>query len=242
MSALSRKALRGQLIAAGILTEFGDVSGAEFDHPDAALLAAIARHELRWNSYSEMRRRSRLTPSEKAARQDHYFAGDQARDLIVLLAAKTSKGARAKAEWVAKQFGPYRGKPYGGMYSHAASALRDALRGPVFFTSDRRGHAKRRQEIEFSAANDDRLLAVLDEYKEVRRRARPDDLWGRGPDPETLAALYHMMALEADITRTPAITWPGIYAKLQATTPSAAIALHWAPLRSAIIDVLEVGL
>jgi hypothetical protein len=49
--------VRIALQAAGVLTETGEVCGAEVDRPDARLLALLARHDLAWTTYIAIQRK-----------------------------------------------------------------------------------------------------------------------------------------------------------------------------------------
>jgi hypothetical protein len=83
-------------------------------------------------------------------------------------------------------------------------------------------------------------LALVDEFRDIRPLARPDDLYGDGPTPEQRALLHRYIKLQDRLAQTPAMAGPGILAKLLATLPSRKTARRWCSLlRSAMLDLLE---
>ena len=122
-----RVTIRAALQAAGLLTEAGEVFGAEANRPDARLLALVARYNLAWTTYIAIWSKRRKQPGEKAAGHDHYKAAEAAAEQVAVIPATRVEGARCKAQLAIDRSG-------GNIDAALVSALQDALRGPAPLT------------------------------------------------------------------------------------------------------------
>ena len=227
------------LQAAGLLTETGEVCGAEVDRPDARLLALLARHDLAWTTYVAIQRKRWRQPGETAAGRAHYATAEAVAEQVAAIPAATVEGARGKAQLAIAH-------TLGNIDAAAVSALRDALRGPAPPLSPLGGKRRRSQSQPragvFTAPSEEPLLGLIHEYRNVRHLARLDEPYGTHRDPARDEFIRRFIVLHGRLVRTPALTGPGILAKLRATLPSRGTVRKWRPLlRSAMLDMLEFG-
>jgi len=89
--------IRVGLRAAGLLTETGEVCGAEVDRPDARL-ALIARHDLAWTTYIAIQRKRWRQPGETAEGHEHFATAEAVAEQVAAIPAATVEGARGKAQ------------------------------------------------------------------------------------------------------------------------------------------------
>jgi hypothetical protein len=234
-----RVAIRAALQVAGILTETGDIRGAEADRPDARLLALIAQYHLTWETYVAIWRKGCKQPGEKDAAHEHYAAAERAAEQIAVIPATTIDGAHAKAQLAID-------RTLSNVDAAAISALRDALLGPAPLVPPAAGKPRRSRQlpaaVAFTPPDDGPLLALIDEYRSVRQLARPEEPYGSRCDQTQQDMIRRYIALHDRLANTPALTGPGIRAKLLATLPSRETTRRWGSLlRSAMLDMLEVG-
>ena len=231
--------IRVALQAAGLLTKAGEVCGAEVDRPDARLLALLARHDLAWTTYIAIQRKRWRQPGETAAGHEHFAMAEAVAEQIAAIPAATVEGARGKARLAIA-------RTLGNIDAAAVSALRDALRGPappLSPPSGKRGLSQRQPRAGVSPAPSEQpLLALIHEYRNVRHLARLDEPYGTHRDPARDELIRRFIVLHDRLVQTPALTGPGILAKLRATLPSRGTVRRWRPLlRSAMLDMLEFG-
>ena len=226
--------IRVALQAAGLLTETGEVRGAEVDRPDARLLALLAGHDLAWTTYIAIQRKRWRQAGETAVSREHFAMAEAAAEQIAAIPAATVKGARGKAQLAIA-------RTLGNIDAAAVSALQDALRGPAPPGGNRRRSQRQPRVGVFMAPSEQPLLALIDEYQNVRHLARLDEPYGTRRDPARGELIRRFIVLHDRLAETPALTGPGILAKLRATLPGPGMARKWPLLRSAMLDMVEFG-
>ena len=231
--------IRVGLQAAGLLTETGEVCGAEVDRPDARLLALLARHDLAWTTFIAIQRKRWRQPGETAAGHEHFATAEAVAEQVAAIPAATVEGARGKAQLAIA-------RTHGNIDAAAVSALQDALRGPAPPLSPQGGKLRRSQRQPGADVStppaEEPLLALIHEYRSVRLLARLDEPYGTHRDPARAELIRRFIVLHDRLVQTPALSGPGILAKLQATLPSRGTGHKWQPLlRSAMLDMVEFG-
>jgi hypothetical protein len=227
--------IRVGLQAAGLLTETGEVCGAEVDRPDARLLALLARHDLAWTTFIAIQRKSWRQPGETAAGHEHFATAEAVAEQLAATPAATVEGARGKAQLAIA-------RTLGNLDAAAVSALQDALRGPAPPLSPPGGKRRRSQrQPGATAPSEEPLLVLIHEYRSVRHLARLDQPYATHRDPARAELIRRFIVLHDRLVQTPALSGPGILAKLRATLPSRGTAHRRPLLRSAMLDMMEFG-
>jgi hypothetical protein len=231
--------IRVALQAAELLTETGEVCGAEVDRPDARLLALLARYDLAWTTFIAIQRKRWRQPGETAAGHKQFAAAEAVAEQVAAIPAATVEGARGKAQLAIA-------RTLGNIDAAAVSALQDALRGPAPPLSPpggKRRRSRRQPGADVSTApSEEPLLALIHEYRRVKLLARVDEPYGTHRDQAREEFIRRFIVLHDRLVQTPALSGPGILAKLRATLPSRGTAHKWRPLlRSAMLDMVEFG-
>jgi hypothetical protein len=252
----SRAAIYAALHAAGIVTAEGGITGPLLDTPDAAVFALIERRELALALYVAADKRRRKTPIEKAACHHQYELAEAAVEELADVPAATAEGALAKAAIALPIIGAF--------HRLVVSALRDALGAPTAAARPEpaTGRSTRRRSPRLAALAaagiltpegevagvaeadpDASLFRLLADMEGERDAGRPFD--PSGPRPwaaDRVARVKKYLELEKVVASTRATTAPGIMAKLQAALPTDEWEGGMRLARSAILDLLSVGL